>query len=451
MDKFVKHVKRPWNGSYEKPSASSSKFKDIPDFYFPDSSRSNGSNNIISNDDMMDHPIVPETPQKSCEPDSATMTFPEMTDYWTKRTGKPDHIYVTRRLLFDDEINTDDQGKKRKDMVINSMDTTSEEMITLFEKKMTSVAVAAAAKNSRFRSIVESISGRGFVVTKVLDRPSQSCCSNTGTEEEDSVSVFECVSVLEGIVYCVLASATAHRDKSASATMAAARTLSAVGPHPNIVAFHSSWSDGRFHYVQTEMCRDNLWSSPSGPLKGAADCRTVLEHVACALHYLHDCKGYAHNQVNGENVYPVADGDHVVYKLGGFDGATRLSHVDAARASFADVKSLCSTVSLLVEGCGDGDEDLLSLRSYLSYVIRKIDSVSDVVGWTAAADVNAFAVWRWCCAARQQQGQRSQQLMMPVVYGNSCRENDGGPMDTAEAIPATFSDGAPQQASSWSA
>lgn len=307
--------------------------------------------------------------------------------------------------------------------------------------------LTATAKNPRFCSVVESITGRGFIVTKVLGRSPQSDSSSAGTTEEECC-MFECVSALEGIAYCVQASVTTKRGRYAS-SVAAASTLSAVGPHPNIVAFHSIWSDARYHYMQTELCPENL-CSPSGRyrLNSGAEYRTVVEHVACALHYLHVCKGYAHNQVNGGNVYPVGDAENVVYKLGGFDGATRLTHADAGPASLADVKSLCSSVSLLMEERGGDadDEDLMSLRSYLSYVIRKIDYASgSAVGWTAATDVNAFAVWRWCCAARQQHGERPRQM-----FGNGSSEDDVGPMDTAEAtIPVSFDDddGPPQRLS----
>lgn len=214
-----------------------------------------------------------------------------------------------------------------------------------------------------------------------------------------AIRQFKCLSVFEGIEYSVL---VADAGPTADVSAETAKVLAAVGPHPHIVSYFCNWSDARYHYVQMELCPASL---SSVPVNNVADCRTVLEHVSCALHYLHDGKMYAHNRVGRPNVFTATDGDRAVYKLGGFEAATKLSAEDSgAAAASADVQSLCLMVSGLIKDVGDqrfaDDEDL---RQYLS-------SVTEMACSAAAA--NALSVWRWSCGARPQLRRSSMSAMM---------------------------------------
>lgn len=193
---------------------------------------------------------------------------------------------------------------------------------------------------------------------------------------------FECLSVFEGIVYTVRVAAVGPAGDNLIET---AKVLATVGPHPHIVSYFCNWTDAKYHYIQTEQCQSSLSSLR---MNSVADCQTVLEHISCALHYLHDGKMYSHNCVNRQNIYLALDGDRVVYKLGGFEAATKILVDNSAAA--ADVQSLCLMVLELIEN-GDGwSADEEDLRLYLS-------NMSGTVNPGAA---NALSVWRWCCGTR---------------------------------------------------
>lgn len=217
---------------------------------------------------------------------------------------------------------------------------------------------------------------------------------------------FECLSVFEGIVYSVhVAAAGPIGDK----LVETAKVLAAIGPHPHIVSYYCHWTDACNHFMQMEHCPVSL---SSVRMDNIADCRTVLEHISCALHYLHNGKMYAHNHINRWNIYSAVDSDRVVYKLGGFDGATKLP-VDlntGDAATVADVQSLCSTVSGLIEdiNCKGHlymDEDL---RLYLLSLAGKVNS----------ATANSLSVWRWCCSSRHQPRQTSVSTMVYRTIGS---------------------------------
>lgn len=233
---------------------------------------------------------------------------------------------------------------------------------------------------------------------------------------------FKCLSVFEGIEYSVL---VADAGPAADVSAETAKVLAAVGPHSNIVSYFCNWSDARYHYLQMELCPASL---SSVPVNNVADCRTVLEHVSCALHYLHDGKMYAHNRVDRPNVFTATDGDRVVYKLGGFEAATKLSADDSgtAAAASADVQSLCLMVSGLIKDVDDqwfADEE--DLRQYLSSVTETACS---------AAAANALSVWRWCCGARPQL-RRSGSMSAMMTYLDV---DDGAGVAGQTAVAASF-------------
>lgn len=230
------------------------------------------------------------------------------------------------------------------------------------------------------------------------------------------------MSLIEGSVYGV--HVVALRDKE-DTFLETAKTLADVGPHPYIVPYFSNWTDGRFHYTQTERYPENLWTPTGGHRRD--DCRTVLEHVSCALHHLHVYKKYAHNLVNRRNIYRTTHCGGLVYKLAGFHGATKLTTAedrgDAATAILADVKSLCSTVADLLEEqrrcdgghssadgghpSADGPVEQEELWSFLLSVTDKIEMPAGVIAGgspssSSRTDASALTVWRWCCKTRWQ-------------------------------------------------
>lgn len=221
------------------------------------------------------------------------------------------------------------------------------------------------------------------------------------------------MSLIEGSVYGV--HVMALRD-NVDGVRTAVRTLADVGPHPYIVSYFSNWTDDCFHYLQMELYHENLWTPPG---RERPDCQTVLEHISCVLHYLHDYKKYAHNLVNHWNIYRITDTGSIgmVYKLAGFHKATKLtttnddSAVVADTDVLADIRSLCSTVfNLLEEQQQDNysaadDVEEQELWSYLLCVMDKINLAVKVIEGGSSLlphmNVSALSIWQWCNARRQ--------------------------------------------------
>ncbi|KAE9533788.1 hypothetical protein AGLY_008867 [Aphis glycines] len=342
-------------------------------------------------------PSAPQKIERSASPLSPISSVsPTSMDFSRKSLGQMRRNYVSRRLLFDDE----------EKISVNKL---VDEQMIIIPQSIDDLEDKATPEVNPDQTIIDSLSARGFVVNnhspcKDKDRfpgqyghyiPAESD-PQTNTEDGERVPAllpsacrqFKCLSVFEGIEYSVL---VADAGPAADVSAETAKVLAAVGPHPHIVSYFCNWSDARYHYLQMELCPASL---SSVPLNNVADCRTVLEHVSCALHYLHDGKMYAHNRVDRPNVFTASDGDRVVYKLGGFEAATKLSANDSgtAAAASADVQSLCLMVSGLIKDVDDqwfADEE--DLRQYLSSVTE-----------TACSAANALSVWRWCCGARPQ-------------------------------------------------
>lgn len=338
----------------------------------------------------------PAAPQKPDRPDTLPSPILSVSpeDLSRETIGQMKRNYVSRRLLFDDEEKIS-VNKHISQQLFNNSEPTD-----VLEEKTN-------LEDDPYQTIINSLSARGFVINnhslyhnddglperaglcisvgtnlQMTDMRSESCGILTSLSPPPICGQFECLSVFEGIVYSVHVTANSTEgDKSVKT----AKVLATVGPHPHIVSYFCNWMDARYHYMQMEQCQTSLSSLR---MNNVADCRMVLEHISCALHYLHDGKMYAHNRVSRPNVYSVLDGDCVVFKLGGFDAATKLSADSNATA--ADVQSLCLMVLGLIKD-GDGwpaDEDDLQL--YLS----------SMTGTVNPAVANALSVWRWCCDAR---------------------------------------------------
>lgn len=287
------------------------------------------------------------------------------------------------------------------------------------------------SEDDSYMTIIDSLSARGFVVNNhspcddsggSLEQNEPHMLVNADLETTDMTrevgdvltslspicGQFECLSVFEGIVYTVhVASSGPAGDDS----IETAKVLATVGPHPHIVSYFCSWTDAHYHYIQTEQCQASLSSLR---MNNVADCRTVLEHISCALHYLHDGKMYSHNRVSRLNIYLALDGDRSVYKLGGFGAATKMLEDHSAAA--ADVQSLCFLISELIENVDEWSADEEDLRLYLS----------NIAGNQATA--NALSVWRWCCDTRHRPPllQTRQTSLSNMMYRNLKTNNKGG-------------------------
>jgi len=345
---------------------------------------------------------------------------------------------VARRLQFDnDEMNTDvnnyisDTNNIKELCSTNNIDIVPPDIQTT----VASYSQQKNDKNDIFQTMVESLTTRGFIVKKNYLDSQQSNLDNTKeevTEDSNILSIcgqFECLSVLEGIVYSVQAA-----NKKNNSQINSVKILATVGSHPNIISYFSSWTDARFHYVQMELCQKNVYSV-SHQLNNAVDFRTVLEHISCALHYLHDIKKYTHNKVNQWNIYQTMgnDTDCVVYKLGGFCSASKLS---SPSETLVDIGSLCLTVLQLLKNRYedfDINEDTSTLRSYLALVKDNVDSSNITSIWingnnafpefTANRYIDARSIWRWCCSTRQQQLERRRRHLLAIMYQNAVCNN----------------------------
>lgn len=301
----------------------------------------------------------------------------------------------------------------------------------------TTIAAYSLQNNNCFQTVVESLSARGFVIINKHQQPviQVSCedkngCRTTAkevlqspsrkVENNDTVSTiceqFECLSMLEGIVYNVQAASKENTLMAQSANV-----LAVVGPHPNIVSYFSNWTDARFHYVQMEFCPLNL-SSVSDHLVHASDFCIVLEHIAHALHYLHCVKKYAHNRVNRWNIYQKLEdgGARVVYKLGGFHSVTKLEQPSDDVSTLADVRSLCSTVLRLMKYRNNELKDDIikhKLLSYLSVAVKGHIKSNDINDGIQEIDnrLDALNVWQWCCSVQECQRQYSMDVTMRSV------------------------------------
>lgn len=328
---------------------------------------------------------------------------------------------VARRLKFDDDVmdvdncTSDGDSLQVKPFEIQQQPYRANGSGGIASVTQTTIATYSLKDNDRLRTIFETLSARGFIVKNheqwtgfgdtSLSAVVPGSVSRAEKDDDDDVlsicGQFECLSVLEGVIYGVQAA-----SKEDAVQARATGVLAAVGTHPNIVSYFSSWTDARFHYVQMELCPENL-SSASDRFERVAEYRIVVEHVACALHYLHVAKKYVHNRVNRWNIYrTVMDGSNV-YKLGGFSAATALQGSAAEDpAALADVRSLCTTVLRLMRYCNSDldNKDMHALHSYLSFV----------VGSTTKVTVDALSVWRWCYEAREQQDIINHENIRPI-------------------------------------
>lgn len=299
-------------------------------------------------------------------------------------------------------------------------------IVITFEFQMTLMTPCSTQinGNNRFRSIIESLLTRGLIVENhcclqfdLGEGINKNRLKSTTYDQKivhDLVcnGKFKCLSLFDGQIYNVKVSV--EKDSS----LQLARVLAALGEHPHIVSYYSNWFDTHYHYIQTELCQANLASSARDEyLKNAADYKIVLEHIASALHYLHNFKKYSHNYVNSNTIFYTITNGGVIYKLGEFQGATQLlDNVSCMTTTASDVTSLCSTVLLLI-GANNGDieniskdKELHSLYNYLLFITSAVDSATtysaDIGDFNAMMSsvtipTNALDIWRWCCSARQ--------------------------------------------------
>ncbi|XP_022180653.1 uncharacterized protein LOC111040889 isoform X2 [Myzus persicae] len=405
MDKYVKRIKRKEDNGGDDT--------DVDKFYVP-GGQLMAADSAVSCALGIQQPAAPQKSDRPATPPSPILSMSPTSEDLSlskKTIGQMKRIYVSRRLLFDDEEKVNINKPVSQHLIVNSQPT------DVLEEK--------TSGDDACQTIINSLSARGFVVNN--HNPCNDCGGSLGqygfyklagtdmqttdmireggevlTSLSSVCNQFECLSVFEGIIYTVhVAAAGLAGDKS----IETAKVLATVGPHPHIVSYFCNWMDTRYHFMQTEQCQASLSSLR---MNNIADCRMVLEHISCALHYLHDGKMYAHNRVSLQNIYSVLDGDRVIYKLGGFGAATKL--IPDGSATVADVQSLCLMVSELIKN-GDGwSADEEDLRHYLS----------NMAGTVNPATVNALSVWRWCCDARHRPPlmQSRQTGLSDIVYRN---------------------------------
>jgi len=420
MDKYVKRIKRKEDGGDDNTDK----------FYVPRGQWTSADDDDLACALGVQQPAAPQKTERSDSPPSPISSVSPASEDLSKKTiGQMKRNYVSRRLLFDEDEKISINKLVNEKIIINSPP------IDKLEEKMTKEV-------NPYQTIIDSLSARGFIVNKHSPckdddgfpgqyghcMPVGSDLQTTDMEREGNTVLtslpsicrqFKCLSVFEGIEYIVR---VADAGPAANDSNETAKVLAAVGPHPYIVSYFCNWSDARYHYVQMEQCQASLSSLR---INNVADCRMVLEHISCALHYLHDGKMYAHNRVTRPNVFTVKDGDRVVYKLGGFDAATKLS-ADSGAAAAADVQSLCLTVSELMKDVGDRcSVDVDDLRQYLSSVAGTVSA-------------NALSVWRWCCGTRPPLQRTRQSSMSALMYRNiGTGDEDGGAAAADQTTVAT--------------
>lgn len=88
--------------------------------------------------------------------------------------------------------------------------------------------------------------------------------------------------------------------------------LAAMGTHPNIIRYHSSWIDEQEMsiYIQMEYCNKGSlkeYAAQQTQYFSEAELLDILRQVASGLDYLHEKKGVAHLDIKPENVLVVLD------------------------------------------------------------------------------------------------------------------------------------------------
>lgn len=146
--------------------------------------------------------------------------------------------------------------------------------------------------------------------------------------------VYKVLNRLDGCCYAVKCSQSQLRlDSERKVALMEVQSLAALGPHKNIVGYHTAWFENDHLYIQMELCDHNLaTANDKGVLRTDTDFLEAMYQIAQALDFIHK-HGVAHLDVKPENIY-VRDG---TYKLGDFGRATLLNgtlHVEEGDARY---------------------------------------------------------------------------------------------------------------------
>lgn len=146
--------------------------------------------------------------------------------------------------------------------------------------------------------------------------------------------VYKALNRLDGCCYAVKCSQSELRlDTERKVALMEVQSLAALGPHKNIVGYHTAWFENDHLYIQMELCDHNLvTANDRGILRTDTDFLEAVYQIAQALEFIHG-RGVAHLDVKPENIY-VRDG---TYKLGDFGRATLINgtlHVEEGDARY---------------------------------------------------------------------------------------------------------------------
>ncbi|XP_020526066.1 wee1-like protein kinase isoform X2 [Amborella trichopoda] len=134
--------------------------------------------------------------------------------------------------------------------------------------------------------------------------------------------VFKVLKRIDGCMYAVKYSIRQlHNDTERREALMEVQALAALGFHPNLVSYYSSWFENEQLYIQMELCDGSLSihnSSSALPYEG--EIINVMRQIAQALQFIHE-RGIAHLDVKPDNIY-VKNG---IYKLGDFGQATLIN------------------------------------------------------------------------------------------------------------------------------
>ncbi|OVA04326.1 Protein kinase domain [Macleaya cordata] len=130
--------------------------------------------------------------------------------------------------------------------------------------------------------------------------------------------VFKVLKRIDGCMYAVKHSIRQlHQDTERRQAMMEVQALAALGSHPNIVGYYTSWFENEQLYIQMELCDCSLSIKRSSQLLTEEEVLEAMHQIAMALKFIHE-RGIAHLDVKPDNIY-VKNG---AYKLGDFGCAT---------------------------------------------------------------------------------------------------------------------------------
>lgn len=119
--------------------------------------------------------------------------------------------------------------------------------------------------------------------------------------------VYRCQHRLDGTAYAVKKSLRRLTGRAEFLeALQEVQAYRAVGHHPHIVNYHTSWVENDQMHIQLELCCEGSVAGQflggDGKVFGEADLLTILKHVASALAHMHG-KGICHLDVKPDNIY----------------------------------------------------------------------------------------------------------------------------------------------------